>query len=323
MPPSRRRGQPDDHPVERTVPVGSLPSNAITKLPTTLQPRRKRLRQTPGYGPVKRRRNTEKPGNCPSDKCDSEKGTSEALQQTSVDDATSDALFSNIANMADTHVAALTLRSQWPQEAASQLERTPPLVLRSQLYALISDTITVDSQLSKLVLDGTLRHIFVPSTRNPARRHAYVFTEDFVLRSPYDGPIFQKFFTLVFKGCPHPTVEQTILNDVYEDEKVNDATSLLIQAGYLVLADDSSYHFTVPGMGKVMNDRASGESELLAILKRAPYREMSLLQLEQRTMKKSIFTAQWHVRDLIGSGTMTTVPTVNMGTMVRLPHSTQ
>lgn len=294
------------------MPAGSLPSNAITKLPTALQPRRRRVRQASGYGPVKRRRQTGETSNSRSKQCDEQND----------EGVTDDALFSPIVNVSDTHVAALTLRSQWPQEASDQLGRTPPLILRSQLYALISDNITVDSQLSSLVLNGILRHIFIPSTRNLARRHAYAFVEDFVLRPPHDGPVFQKFFSRAFKACPHPAIERSVLNEVYGDKEVDDATSLLIQSGYLVLADEDLYHFTVPGMGKFMNDRATGESELVAILNRAPYREMPLLQLEQRTMKKSIFTAQWHVRDLIGSGVMTTVSTANMGTLVRLPHPT-
>lgn len=312
MPPLGRRGQRQAHDNERTVPAGSLPSNAITRLPTALQPRRRRARQASGYGPVKRRRHARETADCLIDKCD---------EQKEDDDFTTDTLFSTIVNVSDTHVAALNLRSQWPQEATNQLERTPPLILRSQLYALISDNITVDSQLSKLVLDGVLRHIFIPSTRHSARRHTYAFAEDFVLRAPHDGPVFQTFFSRIFKLCPHPVIERSTLNKAYGDE-VDDATRTLIQSGYLVLADEESYHFTVPGMGKFMSDRASGESELVSILNQAPYREMDLLQLEQRTMKKSIFTARWHVLDLIGSGIMTTVSTLNSGRLVRLPHPT-
>ncbi|CDF38741.1 unnamed protein product [Chondrus crispus] len=91
----------------------------------------------------------------------------------------------------------------------------------------------------------------------------------------------------------------------------------LVRGGWLTMRDESSFWFAVPGMGGFDAQRRKGAAELLDLLRKTPFKEMLLNKLEGRSMKKSCFTAQWHVRDLVGGGPLETIET-SVGTLVRL-----
>lgn len=280
-----------------------ISSNAITQLPIQLQPRRKRVRRTK-FQPLKRRR----PLNAsPSD-----------AASAAGPDADDDAAVAALSGMRDTHVAVMTLRSQWPGEAAKCLPRTPPVIPRSQIYALVADATIVDRELLQLVAEGTLRPITIPASTVESRREAFVFTEDFDASAVADDPVLHPFFTTVFKQCRRPVVQCDLLSTVYGDE-MDDAVTKLIRSGYLTLKDETNYTFALPGMAEFVKNRKTGDLQITKTLKAAQYREMTLPNLENRTLKNTIFTAQWHVRDLVGSGVISTVST-SIGTLVRLPH---
>lgn len=282
-----------------------LPSNAITALPTPLQPRRKRVLRT-ALHPRKRRRSAVNEN-------------ASVTTATNDDDGADEAAFSALSEMSDTHIAILTLRSQWPGEAQNQLPRTPPIILRSQVHALVANTAAIDREIASLIVKGIIRPVHIPSTKPEVRREAYVMTQDFRLKAANDGTVFTKFFTTVFALCQHPLVDSTLISEVYGDEADN-AINKLVRAGYLTLSDENTYSFAVPGMGAFVKNRTEGEKQIVRLLNTAPYREMLLPNLEMRTLKRTIFTAQWHVRDVVGSGIANTVST-SIGTLVRLPHS--
>lgn len=66
--------------------------------------------------------------------------------------------------------------------------------------------------------------------------------------------------------------------------------------------------------------RNKGNTELLGILRRAPYHEMLLMRLEQRRLRSSSFPALFHIRDVIGSGKAESVATT-LGPLVRMVRS--
>lgn len=316
-------------PPDRTA--HGLPSNAITSLPITLQARREPLRRVPGQPLKRRKRAAPAPANVPIDDAHS---NADGTSHDNGNDA--DVAVAALSMLSDTHVAALTLRSQWPGEATHELPRTPPLILRSQLYALVADATAVDQQLSSLVLDGTLRHIHIPGCKPSAtRRDAFIMTRDFAPHAATDTnaeadgnantdrSVLRTLFEDVFETCPHPVIEVDVLRRVYGIKKADDAIDHLVCAGYLTMtAGVQSYAFTIPGMGRFIQHRKTGHDLLLGILRRAPYHEMPLKELEMRTLKGSMFTAQWHVRDIVGSGVANTISTT-IGTLVRLPSTSR
>lgn len=302
-----------------TNPASAVPSNAITALPTAFKPRRRRAQHTRLRRPVQRRRQQ-------STTSEQHKQQQQQKDQTIANDdedaRAEDMAVAALSGMSDTHVAILTLRSQWPGEATLQLPQTPPIVLRCQIHALVADPTIIDHELDNLLSDNTIRHIRLPSMsssiNNDKRRDAYILTSDF---NANDNSILRTLFTSVFHTCRDALVDIRDLTHIYSrDTNVDIALNELVREGFLIMIDETTYGFTVPGMAKFTQNRTEGEKQILRLLKSAPYREMPLDNLEMRTLKKTIFTSQWHVRDVVGSGIANTV-TTTIGIIVRLSHS--
>lgn len=302
-------------------------SNAITPLPTPVQPLR-RAPQRPGqFHPRKRRRRT-----APSSSSTALAAAGGIVNGNgNSNDDDDDAAIASLSDLTDTHVAALTLRSSWPGEAAAALPRTPALLLRAQLEALVSDGNAVDRQLADLVDEGVLRHIRVPgvATAGAPRDDAYFFVDDFKasLLGPATAPqqqgvrsVVRALVDEVFPRCVYPRVALAVFAEVFGQSEARDAADELIREKCLTFVDETTYAFAVPDMAQFVQNRRAGQKEVLGVLKRAPYCEMPLRELEMRSLKKSIFTAQWHVRDIVGSGVASTLPTT-AGTLVRLKHT--
>lgn len=245
-----------------------------------------------------------------------------ALNQTSDD---GDAVFEG-RPPSDTEVAVMMLREQWPGRAVPELARTPPVVLQTQIYALVEDRHEVDRELDRMRAQNIVRFLRLPG-RGENDRFAVVYTQDFVDYAASDFPstpgssggttddTLNLFFTSVFPRCLQVGISQAELDDILGSD--GDYTTQLIRAGYLTLRDESSLWFAVPGAGEFLKHRVAGRQEVVGALKRAPYKEMLLSKLEIRPLQKSLFPAQFHVRDIIGAGTAEAVATT-AGVLVRL-----
>lgn len=83
--------------------------------------------------------------------------------------------------------------------------------------------------------------------------------------------------------------------------------------------DDSLYLLAVPSAGALVKSICAGRAEVCNLLRRRKYGEMPESQLLYKTrLRQSKLSAQFHVRDLLGAGTVTMVPTAGMGNMLRL-----
>lgn len=100
---------------------------------------------------------------------------------------------------------------------------------------------------------------------------------------------------------------------------VSNAVDELVKWGFLTMHSEHTYALCVPGLAVFDENRASGHKQLLRQLKAAQYHELPLSKLELQTLKNTVFTAQWHVRDIVGSGVAHTVSTT-VGTLVRMSH---
>ncbi|VFQ59715.1 unnamed protein product [Cuscuta campestris] len=90
-----------------------------------------------------------------------------------------------------------------------------------------------------------------------------------------------------------------------EDEHV----SLLINAGLLTgqLIDPNMYWFAIPNVGPVLKGISQGRNELISLLKRKKFKEMTMVTLEKKRLRLSPLDMRFHLRDLIGSGRLRTV----------------
>lgn len=103
---------------------------------------------------------------------------------------------------------------------------------------------------------------------------------------------------------------------------VTNAVDDLVKWGFLTMHSEHTYALCVPGLAVFDENRASGLKQLLRQLKAAQYHELPLSKLELQTLKNTVFTAQWHMRDIVGSGIAHTVSTT-VGTLVRISHPPQ
>lgn len=216
-----------------------------------------------------------------------------------------DALFQSITSISDVSIAVQTLHSTWPQEAWIQLPRTPPIVFVQQVHALVAESSTIDEEVENLVVDEW-RKIIVPGGDE-----ALIKVDDFELSATSD--IGRRFVTMIKQHIKETLVAQESLEDEFDNAEID----VLVKEGLLRMEDTTTFWLTVPSLGDILRNRNSGNKEMLSIVKRAPYKEMLIEKLEMRTLKKSIFTAQWHVRDMVGAKVFETVAT-SLGTLVRL-----
>lgn len=218
--------------------------------------------------------------------------------------------FTALPALSDAAIALRTLHAAWPHEAFRKLPSTPPIALFTQLCALVADKNALDRELALLVARNEWRRIVLPS-----REHAFVSTAD-LSEALQDGDVLQRFARELLPTARDSVLPASRLREVY-GEQADIAECQLVRAGWLTMRDVTSFWFAVPGMGAFSARRKEGTAELLNIMRRTPYKEMLLKKLEERSLKKTYFTAQWHVRDLVGGGTMETVET-SVGTLVRL-----
>ncbi|PXF44584.1 Serine/threonine-protein kinase 19 [Gracilariopsis chorda] len=262
------------------------PSNTLNPLPVALKARRT-TRRRPRFQP-RRSRQTKQP------KLDEE-----------------DQVFASLPIISDTRVALRVIREDWSEAANQDLPRTPPLVLRSQVTALVANKSEIHRELDAACSEG-LRRIVLPGGSD-----CFITPEDFEARAQHsESPVLQKFFNEVFKQNHLPWLSLSSLQQVYA-EHTDDAIDELVRNGYLTSVDEHSYNFCFPGMGMFMKNREAGAKHILSILKRTPYKEMVLTKLQLRTLKDTCFTARWHVRDVVGSGQAECVDT-SVGVLVRL-----
>lgn len=136
-------------------------------------------------------------------------------------------------------------------------------------------------------------------------------------KDPQTASVFIVFAEKIFPAVRGPILPLTKLRAAFGGTVESDeAEKVLVRAGWLTMRDEHSFWFAVPGMGAFGVQRENGNNELLGVVKRAPYREMLLNKAEMRSLKKSCFTAQWHLRDLVGCGKAETVDT-SVGPLVR------
>jgi hypothetical protein len=198
-----------------------------------------------------------------------------------------------------------------------ELARLPPVVLVSQIYALVADRAAVDRDVDDMRASNVVRYM-----KLSASDHAdfvLVLTDD-LRRVAMSGKhlshaLVDIFFDNLLQECTQISVSQSEIDLVFG--KGHDFATLLIRGGLLTLKDESNFWFSIPCAGYLLKVRERGNRELVGILRRAPYREMLLVKLEQRRLRSSIFPAIFHIRDVIGSNTAEAVNTT-LGTLVRL-----
>lgn len=199
----------------------------------------------------------------------------------------------------DAILALSILQAAWPHDALQTLPNTPPLLLETQLRALVADIPSLHIELRTAL---ARRDIYV--IRLPSSDRAYVYF-------PCTSEMQRELLQAILPGSTVVSTKLLHKNGINEDKVAN-----LVREGYLTMRDEHSFWVAVPGMATFMKQRSEGRQEVILLLKGTQYREMGLDSLQGRSLRNSFLTAQWVVRDLIGQGILETVAT-SVGNLVR------
>ncbi|WOG94350.1 hypothetical protein DCAR_0313644 [Daucus carota subsp. sativus] len=231
--------------------------------------------------------------------------------------AQSDSLELNFS-FSDTLVALQMMRSQFPSNPKILVK---PFVLQSQLYSSVKDRTQVDRELESLRREKVIR-IFKLNTGQDD--HAIMFLDDYLdeikcvaermkAKKQDDLAIFEWFKLHVVHSKLDPSIEHEELCSLLSlGGKVKDEhLTVLINAGLLArqLVDPNMYWFTIPNIGSLLKSLSQGRQELLSFLKRRRYKEMMMATLEKKSLRFSPLDIRFHLRDLIGSGSLKTSQT--------------
>lgn len=222
----------------------------------------------------------------------------------------------------DTHIALMALRADWPGDSVAELSRLPPIVLVSQLYALVADRAAVDREVDAMRAANVIRYLKLPASGE--EEHAVVLTDDLRSAVARNDKLCEQTMTVFFDLLlPECTQVALLESDIYRYfGQTSDVASELIRAGLLTMKGEQSFLFSVPYAGYFVQMRRNGNKELSGILQRAPYKEMLLSKLELRRLRSSSFPALFHIRDVIGSCGAETVDTT-LGKLVRIRNEAE
>ncbi|KAL1918661.1 uncharacterized protein VTP21DRAFT_2683 [Calcarisporiella thermophila] len=201
-----------------------------------------------------------------------------------------------------------------------------------QLYGLVPDNTAVDRNIDRLIknkklrkfrLGGSIEDEFVVMFLSDYLHQIQEAKKEFIKDGEYeehlrkvDVGLFDRFHKLVAEGSyTDVTIAKTSLQK--EMQITDEEIKVLIQYGLLVLSSPFSYGFSVRGAGLFMSNFLKGRVEILRMLKRRQYKEILQKQFEEKKIRASVFSHEFHLLDLIGSGRVEIIDTT-MGKLIRL-----
>ncbi|XP_061863190.1 inactive serine/threonine-protein kinase 19 isoform X2 [Colius striatus] len=194
----------------------------------------------------------------------------------------------------------------------------PPLVLRHQLYSLVSDRTAVDRHLNRLRDEGHIRLLHLGLGTDTL---AIVFMEPYrekVLAAVDGTPragLVRRFLDSAVATCPDLSYELSHVQDLgFGDADVTQ----LVGAGVLTVRDAGSWWLAVPGVGRFVRAFVHGRRALLGLVRRSRHREVPLWELrERRPPPGARLGVRYLLHDLLGAQLLRSVPTPS-GPMLRL-----
>ncbi|GAB0201589.1 serine/threonine-protein kinase 19 [Grus japonensis] len=197
----------------------------------------------------------------------------------------------------------------------------PPLVLRHQLYSLVSDRTAVDRHLNHLRAEGRIRLLHLGLGADTL---GVVSTEPYkekvlaaVAGTPRAG-LVRRFLDAAVAACPELSYEQGRLRALgFGDTDVTQ----LVAAGVLTVRDAGSWWLALPGVGRFVRAFVRGRRALLGLVRRSRHREVPLGELRQRRAPPGArLGVGYLLHDLLGAQLLRSVPTPS-GPMLRLAET--
>jgi len=208
----------------------------------------------------------------------------------------------------------------------------PPLVLPSQLYALVNDRTATDWAMQRLVERGTLRRIRIqgPSSEDALVKRTDI-TDAVEEHTRFHGLChwaFDAFIQRLVHSSHEPALHRDdakhalLLHSPSGD--ANEALSVLTRNGMLANEVGSDrVLIAVPSLGKAVKSVVQGRNELRATLERKQRQQAlqkDLLKRNHPAGSSTFFDLKFHLRNLQGRGDIA-IDTTPSGNLVRLLNS--
>lgn len=246
----------------------------------------------------------------------------------------------------DTDFAICYLCSEFPTSSA----RCPPFALKSQISSIIgSDKLDIELEVLKhsnaikifkiqqhSATFGIMRTndyiaalrqsiaAATPGTTTPISHEADVPTATSTPPLSLEVQSFLDAYIDKILGQPSQTSisHQDILHTLhshYDTITIENALLFLITEGYLArdTSNISNYIFTMPVGATVLKSIVGGRKEVLAIITKKRFKEMSEKELlKKKVLRSSVLGMHFHLRDMVGNGMLVKMNTT-VGAMYR------
>ncbi|KAI8582129.1 hypothetical protein K450DRAFT_229147 [Umbelopsis ramanniana AG] len=218
---------------------------------------------------------------------------------------------------------------------ASSKTSVPRICFLHQLYSILPDNTAVDRELNILVQSMVVRKFRVGGTLEDEL--VIMFMEDYLLQIDAAKAEFEKDVSSGDAGAKTKSIGPQVFDtfrDAVTNPKFTDVVisrkaltktvgfteteiSQLVMYGLLVIHSQDAYLFAIRGAGTFMTPFIKGRVEILRTLKRRQTRDILEKQWRTKKLRNSIFTHDFHLHDLLGSGRVERQKTT-MGDLIKL-----
>lgn len=194
----------------------------------------------------------------------------------------------------------------------------PQIVLKHQLYSLISDKTMVDKGVNKLREQGDL---LMFQLGFDSEAFGLVFASDFKAKvlAGQDGrdtqETVQKFLDKVLSCCTDLSFskDQMLHDFLFTDAEITQ----LVKSGVLTVRDAGSWWLSIPNSGKFTKYFIQGRKAVLNMVRKSKYNEVLKADLEDRKTPSQVkFHMKYLIHDIVGAELVESIPTTT-GTLLR------
>ncbi|KAF7240685.1 hypothetical protein EG68_11005 [Paragonimus skrjabini miyazakii] len=196
-----------------------------------------------------------------------------------------------------------------------------PILVKSQIYAVVANRNSVDSQLMRMQNDGKIRMLKLEDETDETL--AIMRSEDYAasfrdvgVSDIDDTTVFERFCNWTLNDQRSLSVNKPTLLQQFTDKQI----TRLIQGGALTIRSVDLWWISSPCLGRFLKAYKAGQRALLALVRRQKFKELLLSSIATRGLGGSgtcRLGYLYHVLAHVGAGTLISVPTTS-GPLIRL-----
>ncbi|XP_048758277.1 serine/threonine-protein kinase 19-like [Ostrea edulis] len=218
----------------------------------------------------------------------------------------------------DTKVTLLHLKEVFPLDKFEG--RLPVVIVKHQMYSLMTDRTTVDKHLNDLKLANEIKMFKLGAELDD---YCIVFTADYrdhvrrvMAELSISKNVCNKFVNTVIRKYTDVCINKdTLMNDFnFTDSEITQ----LVKASVLTVRGVGNWWIALPNAGIFMKCFLRGRKAMLTMIRKCKYREILQNDLEQRKWPKLCkLGLQYHMHEAIGADLIKCIQTTS-GQLLRL-----